>query len=127
MPSCGETYHYHIQVICVLSFSFFCFFHTKLPSTLLFSQYKINTSFFQREGYCGLDYAWKNQYCSPDNIKKEALVGMLGHSEGCTHILQPCIRLPKEQYSFKKGQVLKVTKQLMYVVIWVPLEFHLFC
>lgn len=51
-----------------------------------------------------------NQYHSLENVKKVILARMLEHSEGCTDILQPCIQLPKEHYSFEKGQVLTVTK-----------------
>lgn len=97
---------------------FFCFFSIQkpmkdflLPSpTLHISKYKGNTSFFQWKGYCGLEYGWKYPYCSPGNVKKEVLAGMLGHSEEFTDFLQSCIQLPKEQHSFKKRVILEVTK-----------------
>lgn len=70
MPSCGETYTYHNHVKPLKDFLL-------SSSILLYAQHKW-------KGNCGLECSWKYQYCLDNNIKKEVLAGMQGHSDRCT-------------------------------------------
>lgn len=123
VPSCGETYTYHIQVLCPELW--FLFFHTKpikiqrflqtdfpLPlPTLLFSSYKGNYLFCPMDSALWAGSRQRNTFGHFNERKINTMTILRkNYSEGCTDILQSSIQLPKEQHSFEEGLFVKVVK-----------------